>query len=91
MVGPSIAPWASPRSGDLDPSTLLALLAEEGASAHSVEELLNRQSGLLGLSGLSQDMRTLQTQRESGSGRAAMAIDVFTIASATTSALTGRF
>ncbi len=66
------------RSGDVDPSVILALLAEEGASAHSVEELLNRQSGLLGLSGLSQDMRTLLAQRASGSGRAAMAIEVFT-------------
>ncbi|MCX6609170.1 MAG: acetate/propionate family kinase [Acidobacteria bacterium] len=66
------------RSGDLDPSVVLALLAEDGASAHGVEELLNKQSGLLGLSGLSQDMRTLLTQRESGSGRAAMAIEVFT-------------
>ena len=66
------------RSGDVDPSVILALLAEEGASAHSIEELLNRQSGLLGLSGLSQDMRTLLAQRASGSGRAAMAIEVFT-------------
>ena len=66
------------RCGDVDPSVILALLAEDGASAHGVEELLNKQSGLLGLSGLSQDMRTLIAQRASGSGRAAMAIDVFT-------------
>ena len=66
------------RCGDVDPSVILALLAEEGASAHGVEELLNKQSGLLGLSGLSQDMRTLLAQRASGSGRAAMAIEVFT-------------
>jgi acetate kinase len=66
------------RCGDLDPSVVLALLAQEEATPHSVEGLLNKQSGLLGLSGLSHDMRTLLEERAKGSGRAAMAIEVFT-------------
>jgi acetate kinase len=66
------------RAGDLDPSVVLALLAQEDATPQSVETMLNRQSGLLGLSGLSSDMRTLLDARAAGSGRAALAIEVFT-------------
>jgi acetate kinase len=66
------------RSGDVDPSAVLALLAQEDATPQSVENLLNRQSGLLGLSGLSPDMRMLLDARANQSGRAALAIEVFT-------------
>lgn len=66
------------RSGDVDPSAVLALLAQEDATPRSVENLLNRQSGLLGLSGLSPDMRMLLDARANQSGRAALAIEVFT-------------
>jgi acetate kinase len=57
---------------------VLALLSQEDASTQSVENVLNKQSGLLGLSGLSQDMRMLLDARANDSGRAAMAIEVFT-------------
>lgn len=66
------------RSGDLDPGAIATMMAQEENSIHDIEAILNRQSGLLGLSGLSQDMRTLLEHRANGSGRAALAIDVFT-------------
>lgn len=47
------------RTGSLDPGVVLYLMQEEGLSAAEIETLLYRQSGLLGLSGLSHDMRTL--------------------------------
>ncbi len=47
------------RSGQIDPGVLLYLLEQDGLTAAAVSDLLYRQSGLLGLSGLSNDMRTL--------------------------------
>ncbi len=66
------------RSGDLDPALVSYLGRCEGRSADEVERLLNTQSGLLGLSGLSQDMRTvLVAATQDPTSRAALAIDVF--------------
>lgn len=62
------------RSGSLDPGVLLYLL-DQGWSSAQIEHLLYRQSGLLGVSGLSADMRTL---RQSASESARFAIDLFT-------------
>lgn len=64
------------RSGDVDPS-LFDYLAGKGLSAAEVHEALNKQSGLLGLSGESNDMRTLCDLAEQGHSGAALAIDVF--------------
>ncbi|MFL1527572.1 acetate/propionate family kinase [Pseudomonas sp. O230] len=50
----------STRSGDLDPGVLIYLIRQKGLDAAAVEELVDRQSGLLGISGLSADMRTLK-------------------------------
>src|SRR6185503_4826600 len=47
------------RSGDLDPSILDFLMSKEGLTAQETEGLLNKQSGLLGISGLTNDMREL--------------------------------
>jgi acetate kinase len=47
------------RCGALDPGVVLYLMQHEGMSAHAVEQLLYERSGLLGVSGLSSDMRTL--------------------------------
>lgn len=47
------------RSGDLDPGVLLHLLRQPGAEAGGLQDLLDRQSGLLGISGLSSEMRQL--------------------------------
>ena len=63
------------RSGNLDPGVLLHLMRERAMSLQQIETLLYQQSGLLGLSGLSADMRVLQASSEP---RARLAIDYFT-------------
>ncbi|HWD38609.1 MAG TPA: acetate/propionate family kinase [Fimbriimonas sp.] len=65
------------RSGDLDPGALLYLLREKGMSEKEVDDLLNRQSGLLGVSGLSSDVRELETAATNGNRQAAFALDLF--------------
>src|SRR6202051_4504749 len=66
------------RSGDLDPAVLGFIAAKEGISIHEVETMLNKQSGLLGISGLTHDMRVLQQQvRQHDDRRAKLAIDIF--------------
>jgi acetate kinase len=62
------------RPGQIDPGVLLYLIAQKGMSAKEVEDLLYRQSGLKGLSGISNDMRELEA---SASPAAALAIDYF--------------
>jgi len=62
------------RPGNMDPGIVLYLLQQEGLSAKQIEDLLYKRSGLLGLSGISNDMRALQN---SDSPRARLAIDHF--------------
>jgi acetate kinase len=64
------------RSGDIDPAVVGFLARKENISAEDVERLLNTQSGLLGISGISQDMRVL-TERANTDERARLALDVF--------------
>ena len=66
------------RSGDLDPAIVNVMGTKEGISFTEVETLLNTQSGLLGLSGLTNDMRVLLAERkEHGDRRVQLAIEVF--------------
>ncbi|RPH77584.1 MAG: acetate kinase, partial [Nitrospiraceae bacterium] len=66
------------RSGDVDPTVVGHLVRREGLSVDEVERLLNERSGLLGLSGLSGDMRELLNAAEGKpDSRAALAVDVF--------------
>jgi acetate kinase len=66
------------RSGDLDPAVLEFLGAKEGLSPTEVDNLLNKQSGLLGVSGLTNDMRDLLAEaHENDDRRARLAIDIF--------------
>lgn len=66
------------RCGDVDASVVEFLAHKEGMSVHEVDTLLNKQSGLLGLSGLTQDMRDLEAEEEENADRRArLAIDVF--------------
>jgi acetate kinase len=62
------------RSGQLDPGVVLYLMAEQGMSVQQVESLLYKESGLLGVSGLSADMRTLEASTHPD---AQAAIDLF--------------
>lgn len=62
------------RCGQLDPGVLLYLMDQKGMSAAAISDLLYKQSGLLGLSGLSNDMRLLEA---AGTPEAAEAIDYF--------------
>jgi acetate kinase len=66
----------STRSGDVDPGLLLYLLAEKKMSAQEAGALLNKQSGLLGVSGSTGDMRTL-LEKSAQDSHAAEAIDLF--------------
>jgi acetate kinase len=66
------------RSGDVDASVVEFLASKEGSSVHEIESLLNKQSGLLGISGLTNDMRDLLAEaKENGDRRASLAIDIF--------------
>ena len=66
------------RSGDLDASIVDHVASKEGLSAREVETLLNKQSGLLGISGLTDDMRELLAEeREHEDRRARLAIEIF--------------
>jgi acetate kinase len=66
------------RSGDVDPAILNFIAEKEGLSLDEVETLLNNKSGLLGISGLTNDMRVLQDElSEHDNPRARMAIEIF--------------
>lgn len=62
------------RCGSIDPGVLIYLMDERGMDARGLEKLVYKQSGLLGVSGISSDMRTL---RQSDDPRAREAIDLF--------------
>lgn len=65
------------RSGDVDPNLHSHLARALGWSLERIDHMLNHDSGLLGLSGLSNDMRTLEQARDQGHAGAALAIEVF--------------
>lgn len=65
------------RSGDIDPSLPSYLVEQLGYSANDVTNLLNKESGLLGISQLSNDCRTLEQQAIAGNQQAQLALDIF--------------
>ncbi|MDO4581806.1 MAG: acetate kinase [Bacillota bacterium] len=65
------------RSGDLDPAIIPFLMDKEGLDIAGVNALLNKKSGLLGISGVSSDMRDIENAAKEGNQRAQMALDVF--------------
>ena len=73
---PAEGPVMATRSGTIDPGALLLLVEHEGG-AHSVREGLERRSGLLGLSGVSGDVREVLEAAARGNTDAALAIDVY--------------
>ena len=65
------------RSGDIDPSILPWLVEKEGKSAQQLSQLLNNESGLLGVSGVSSDYRDVEQAADAGNERAALALSLF--------------
>ncbi len=66
------------RGGDLDPSLIEFIRNKEGMTVREIDTMLNKQSGLLGISGLTNDMRELlDEEREKQDRRARLAIDIF--------------
>ena len=65
------------RSGDLDPGVLFHVQHEEDLSEQQVMTMLNKHSGLYGISGVSNDMRELLAEEAKGHERAGLAIDMF--------------
>jgi acetate kinase len=65
------------RSGDTDPGAVLHIMQWERLNVEQMDSLLNHASGLYGISGVSNDMRTLLESVRGGNGRARLAIDVF--------------
>jgi acetate kinase len=65
------------RSGDIDPSLLAFLSDNLGIDVHKATSMLNKESGLLGISELASDMRTLEEAAEQGNKQALLAEDIF--------------
>jgi acetate kinase len=65
------------RSGDVDPSLHLFLQEREGFNLQEITDLLTRECGLLGVSGVSHDMRSILQAIDAGNARAKLAVDVF--------------
>ena len=65
------------RSGDIDPAIVTYLMEKEGLSTQDIYKILNKKSGLLGLSGVSNDMRDIQKEKANGNERARIAVEVF--------------
>ncbi len=65
------------RSGDLDPSLVIHLINNLGYQPDEIDNLLNKQSGLLGVSGVSSDMRNIIAANKQGNRRAELAFEMF--------------
>jgi acetate kinase len=65
------------RSGTIDPSILTYLQREQGYSADQLDHILNKESGLKGISGLSNDVRTIENAAQEGNERAKLAMAIF--------------
>jgi len=65
------------RSGDIDPAIIPFIMDKEKMTFEEVNNMLNKKSGVLGISGLSSDFRDLEIAAEEGNERAKLALDVF--------------
>ena len=65
------------RSGDIDPSVMEFICKKENLDINGIMEVLNKKSGVQGLSGVSSDFRDLQAGSDAGNERCTMAVDVF--------------
>lgn len=65
------------RPGDVDPGVILFMLRDMGLSPDEVDRILNKESGLLGLSGVSNDIRDVEAAVARGDTRSQLALDVY--------------
>ncbi|MCL6518826.1 MAG: acetate kinase [Armatimonadetes bacterium] len=65
------------RCGDIDPAIIPFLQKELGYSADDIDNIINKKSGLLGISGISNDMRDIVAEAEAGHKRSQLALDIF--------------
>ena len=65
------------RSGSVDPGILTYLIRQRQLSAQQLEEVLNQKAGLLGISGISSDMRQILAASKNGHERAKLAFDIY--------------
>ena len=65
------------RSGDIDASAVLAIMKAEGFTPDEMSDLLNKQSGVRGISGVSSDMREVTAAAEAGNKQAALALEMY--------------
>ena len=65
------------RSGSIDPSVISFLIEQHGYKIEQIDELLNKKSGVLGISGVSSDFRDVLAAAEAGNERAKLALEIF--------------
>lgn len=65
------------RSGDVDPGALAFIMEKEGLDAHGLSDLVNKQSGVAGFSGISSDMRDIEKAIENGDERAILVMEMY--------------
>lgn len=65
------------RTGDIDAAAVLYIMKKEGITAEKMDTLLNKKSGLLGITGISSDMREIIEASQNGNERAKMALDMY--------------
>ncbi|MCM8800389.1 MAG: acetate kinase [Candidatus Omnitrophica bacterium] len=65
------------RCGDIDPALVSYLMDKEKLNTREIDDILNKRSGLKGISGISNDMRVLERKASEGSKRARLAIEIF--------------
>ena len=65
------------RSGDLDPSVVTYIMKKENLSAQEMEDILNKRSGVFGVSGVSVDFRDIENEALAGGTHAQLALDVY--------------
>ena len=65
------------RSGDIDPAIIFYLAERRGMKIEEINKLLNKKSGLLGISGISNDMREIREAHKKGDKKASLALEIF--------------
>ncbi|MCK5764066.1 MAG: acetate/propionate family kinase, partial [Clostridiales bacterium] len=67
------------RTGDMDPAIVTFLMGKENLTIKEMDNILNKKSGVLGISGVSSDFRDIENAADEGNERAKLAIDIFRV------------